>query len=237
MNSVLSWRDLSLLQVLSSSPGTLISMWMIKKIMTLLELFDLTQHVSYSTYKKGHTLDLIITRAHDDLVGECFVQDPFISDHLAVHSSLCLAKLPPKRQKMSYRKIRAINYDEFCCDLENSSLVNDAETSDLSDLVNKYNNTLKSLLDTYALLRTKTITLRPTAPWYTDEIRSEKRRRRALERRWRSSKLECDRLRFQEQSRKLNDLIKATKMELYSSIIRDCGNLRTLFGTVSKLLH
>ena len=113
----------------------------------------------------------------------------------------------------------------------------DAETSDLSDFVNKYNNMLKSLLDTYAPLRTKTIILRPTASWYNDEIRSEKRRRRALESRWRSSKLECDRLRFQEQSRKVNNFIKATKMEFYSGIIRDCSNSQTLFNTVSKLLH
>ena len=44
----------------------------------------------------------------------------------------------------------------------------------------------------YAPLKTKTITLRPTALWYTEEIRSEKRKRRALERRWRSSKRESD---------------------------------------------
>ena len=35
----------------------------------------------------------------------------------------------------------------------------------------------------------------------------------------------------------MNDLIKATKMEFCSGIIRDCGNLPTLFGTVSKLLQ
>ena len=83
-------------------------------------------------------------------------------------------------QQLSYRRIRGIDFHEFCRDLENSSLVRDAETSNLSDFVNKYNSTLKSLLDTYAPLRTKTITLRPTASWYNDEIRSVKRRRRAL---------------------------------------------------------
>ena len=195
-----------------------------RRFLQVLELFDLTQHVSHSNYKYGNTLDLIITRANDDLVGQCFVHDPLISDHLAVHVSLHLAKLPPERRSMSYRRIRAIDFHEFCRDLENSSLVRDAET-------------LKSLLDTYAPLRTKTITLRPTASWYNDEFRSEKRRRRALECRWRSSKLECDRLRFQEQSCKVNNLIKATKMEFYSGIIRDCSNSQTLFNTVSKLLH
>ena len=204
---------------------------------SVLQLFDLTQHVSHLTHKYGNSLDLITRRANDDVVGKCFVHDPLISDHLAVHVSLRLAKLLPERRTMSYRRIRAIDFHEFCRDLENSSLVRDAETSDLSDLVNKYNNTLKSLLDTYAPLRTKTIKLRPTASWYNEEIRSEKRRRRALERRWRSSKLECDRLRFQEQSRKVNNLIKATKMEFYSGIIRDSSNSQTLFNTVSRLLH
>ena len=50
-------------------------------------------------------------------------------------------------------------------------------------------------------------------------------------------RLECDRLRFQEQSRKVNNLIKATKMEFYSGIIRDSSNSQTLFNTVSRLLH
>ena len=115
------------------------------RFLQVLELFDLTQHVSHSTHKYGNTLDLIITRANDDLVGRCFVHDPLISDHLAVHVSLRLAKLPPERRTMSYCRIRAIDFYEFCCDLENSSLVRDAETTDLSDFVNKYNNTLKSL--------------------------------------------------------------------------------------------
>ena len=156
-----------------------------RRFLQVLELFDLTQYVSHSTHKYGNTPDLIITRANDDLVGKCFVHDPLISDHLPFHVSLRLAKLPPERRTMSYRRIRAIDFHELCRDLENSSLVRDAETSDLSDFVNKYNNTLKSLLDTYAPLRSKTNTLRPTASWYNDEIRSEKRRRRALERRWR----------------------------------------------------
>ena len=63
-----------------------------------------------------------------------------------------LAKLPTERRTMSYRRIRAIDFHEFCRDLENSSLVRDAETSDLSDFVNKYNNILKSLLDTKLLV-------------------------------------------------------------------------------------
>ena len=147
------------------------------RFLQVLQSFDLTQHVSKSTHRKGHILDLIITRADKDIIRECTVEDLFISNHLAVHSSLRLAKLSLERKKILYRKIRAFDYDEFCYHLENSSLVRDAATLDLVDLASQYNTTLGSLLDVYAPLKSTTITLRPTVSWYTDEIRFEKHNR------------------------------------------------------------
>ena len=88
----------------------------------------------------------------------------------------------------------------------------------------EYNTTLKSLFDRHAPLKTKTITLHPTALWYTEEIRSEKKKRRALERRWRSSKRESDYSRFKEQCLRVNALIKKTKVDYYSGIIRESSN-------------
>ena len=92
-----------------------------------------------------------------------------------IHSLLDLAKLPLQRKRISYRKIRDIDFSEFCGQLENTRLVRDAASFSLSELVYEYNTTLKSLLDRHAPLKTKTITLRPTALWYTEEIRSEKK--------------------------------------------------------------
>ena len=70
-----------------------------RRFLQVLESFDLIQHVSEATHKKGHILDLIITRAHEKLVGRCTVDNPFVSDHLAVHSLLDLAKLPLERKR------------------------------------------------------------------------------------------------------------------------------------------
>ncbi|XP_068738966.1 uncharacterized protein [Montipora capricornis] len=194
--------------------------------------------VSEVTHKEGHILDLIITRSHEKLVGRCTVDNPFVSDHLVVHSLLDLAKIPLERKRISYRKIRDIDFSEFCGQLEDTRLVRDAASFSLGDLVYEYNTTLKSLLDSHAPLKTKTITLRPTALWYTEELRSEKKKRSALEWRWRSSKRECDYSRFKEQCLRVNALIKKTKVDYYSGIIQESSNNpRTLFSTVNKLLH
>ena len=68
-----------------------------------------------------------------------------------------------KRQEISYRKIRTINYDQFWRDLENSRLVSDPLLLglNLTDLVDLYNGTLKSLLDTHAPLMRKIVIIRP----------------------------------------------------------------------------
>ena len=209
-----------------------------RRFLQVLNSFDLIQHVSEATHKKGHILDLIITRTHERLVGRCTVDNPFVSDHLAVHSLLDLAKIPLERKRISYRKIRDIDFSEFCGQLEDTRLVRDAASFTLGELVFEYNTTLKSLLDRHAPLKTKTITLRPTALWYTEELRSEKKKRRAFERRWRSSKLESDYSRFKEQCLGVNALIKKTKVDYYSGIIKESSNNpRTLFNTVNKLLY
>ena len=209
-----------------------------RRFLQVLNSFDLIQHVSEATHKKGHILDLIITRTHERLVGRCTVDNPFVSDHLAVHSLLDLAKIPLERKRISYRKIRDIDFSEFCGQLEDTRLVRDAASFTLGELVFEYNTTLKSLLDRHAPLKTKTITLRPTALWYTEELRSEKKKRRALERRWRSSKLESDYSRFKEQCLRVKALIKKTKVDYYSGIILgSSSNPRTLFNTVNKLLY
>ena len=52
-----------------------------------------------------------------------------------------------------------------------------------------YNSGLLEIIDHLAPLCTKTVTLRPHAPWYTDELRDEERRRRSAERLWLSSRL------------------------------------------------
>ena len=70
------------------------------KFNNILESFGLVQHVNGPTHKKGHTLDLIITRAEDELVNSTEIRDPMLSDHSAVHCKLRLKKPPWNKRKL-----------------------------------------------------------------------------------------------------------------------------------------
>ena len=71
------------------------------------------------------------------------------------------------------------------------------------------NSVLTRLLDVYAPLVTRSITLRPNASWFNDSHRESKRIERKYERRWRKSGLEVDKIAFYNQCRaSISDLEK-----------------------------
>ena len=202
----------------------------------ILESFNLQQHVNEPTHKQGHTLDLIITRNEDKLVNDIKIHDPVISDHMSVHCTLQLQKPQLQQTEINnYRKLNDINMSSFNQDLE---VLNFDDDYDLPILIDKYENTLKETLQKHAPLKRRLITIRPSSPWYNEEIGKEKRKRRRLERRWRTSGLCIDRQLYVKQCEVVNTMIKKAKTTYYTSIIsNNAHNQKVLFKTVDKLLH
>ena len=143
-----------------------------------------------------------------------------ISDHFAVHCNLALAKPPLERKTISFRKTRSIDFDKLRNELCNSSLILD-RSPDLDALVEQFNTTLSKLVDVYAPVKTKTVTVRPRSPWYTGEIASQKRKRRSLKRRWRSTRLPGDYENYVKQCDAVNSLLKSAKVSFYGNIIKN----------------
>ena len=93
-------------------------------------------------------------------------------------------------------------------------------------------------IDIHVPVRTKTVTLRPAAAWYSEEINSLKKHRRRLERRWRRFKLPADRQLFIDQCRTFNDLLCSSKKSYYTSLINDNqSDYKLLFKTIESVLH
>lgn len=60
-------------------------------------------------------------------------------------------------------------------------------------LVDCYDSTLSGLLQEHAPLKKRVATILPAAPWYDDQLRAEKVKRRRLERIWCKNKLTINR--------------------------------------------
>ena len=125
------------------------------------------QHVKGATHEKGHTLDLILSRNSDPTkIKNVRIMDQ-ISYHFTVNFTVSLSapNLTPK--VISFRKIKDIDIDAFSKDIENTDIVvNFQNISDLDVLVERYNTSLRGLLDIHAPVIQKRIISKLHAPWH-----------------------------------------------------------------------
>ena len=151
------------------------------KFISLLDLANLTQHVSFSTHCHSHTLDLVITTSNSSL-SPTFASSPiFPSDHIPVIYSLNISPSPTvPLSKHLTRSIHSINIESFIRDIMSSNLITQPPTN-LSDLVDCYNSTLATLLNKHAPLKSKILHPKPANHWFTSALNKLKLTKRHLE--------------------------------------------------------
>ena len=59
---------------------------------------------------------------------------------------------------------------KFSSDLEDCVLIRSPLNDDLSLAFDQFNSTLQSMINNHAPIVRRSVTLRPYAPWFTDEI-------------------------------------------------------------------
>ena len=101
--------------------------------------------MSQATHMHGHTLDLVITRAAENLVSNITVRGRVISDHNAVHFKVAVDKPSYIRKEIKYRKWKLVDDVDFSNDISKSSLVT-APTEHINDLAHQFRSVLGNLL-------------------------------------------------------------------------------------------
>jgi len=200
--------------------------------------FSLTQHVTGPTQRYGNTLDLVLSREDDTLVTSATATDHGFPDHYPVftHLSLRKPKLPTK--EVSYRKLNTVGSQTLDEAISQSALLSASlEGTPLSELPVLYNTELRTILDDLAPQKTRTITIRPEAKWYSMEIRRAKQVRRQAERRWRNKHLEVHRQSFLKERERVNIMICTAKTQYYQGLISEHhDDTKQLFNITNKLL-
>ena len=209
----------------------------------ILDANGLKQHVDQPTHRKGHTLDLVITRDTSGLLRS----PPVISisgvgdltgasscDHYAVWCYLNIARPKTISKTVTYRSLRKIPIHDYRADILR---VVECNSETAGALVKQYNGKLQALTDKYAPPQNKTITLRPHAPWYTEALRREKRERRKCERTATRTLLTVDREIAEERYARRTVQIEQAKAAYYTSQIdKNKGDSKTLFKLTNSLM-
>ena len=161
----------------------------------LLQNFGLSQHVFFPTHDPGHILDLIITKVSSKFNIRPFCIDTCIFDHNTVCVGLNLAK-SHRKKTFSYRRIKDINFTQF--NQNYSVAFSNFEHLGLDSLVNDFNSILPSIFDKYAPLKIVTVTPCTSNPWFTSNLLNERCKRQQLERQWRKSGNESNKLLYKK---------------------------------------
>ncbi|KAK6191023.1 hypothetical protein SNE40_002773 [Patella caerulea] len=183
------------------------------KFYDILNSFNLRQHTTGSTHRKGHLLDVVITRVLDDTVEDVNICDDLVSDHFSIFTKLKINKPVPKQQTIAYRKIRNINIEDFRSDIINSEISEKLDRASIDQQIIVYNDTLRNILDDHAPIKKAKFTIRPNRKWFTDEIRQSKIHRRSMERLWRNSNLEINKQLYTQARNSTNNLIRRVKKD------------------------
>ena len=202
------------------------------KLATLLNDYDLVQHVKGLTHERGHTLDLVITRQEDDLVASCDI-GAFISDHNSLHVTLNCSKTHPPRKTITYRSVSSVNVSLVGNDI--SSLLSHF-LNNLDEAVELYNKVLLDVMDIHAPLKQCTVVDHPQHPWINESILTVKRKRKA-EKKWKSSGSEISKKEYKVLCNQVKDMVKKAKDKFYAQKVHGCeGDQKKLCKIIDSFM-
>ena len=161
------------------------------QLLDLLDSRNLMQHVEDATHVNGHTLDLLITRASDQLITDVRTSEDLVSDHNLVQFHVKFSRPPNAKVTRTFRKFSDIDHDKFNDRLQSKFSVF-PPSPDPDRLCDYYNHSITEILDEIAPFITKTIVDKSRAAWYSinsDELYQLKRSVRQSERIWRTTRL------------------------------------------------
>ena len=218
-----------------------------KKFNASLKSYSFKQLIKQPTYTSGHTLDILITKSESFAIDSSVdVFDLGVSDndgnfiqnyHYGLSWSFAYAKPKPKIRTVTCRNLKRINGEALRNDLANYCLEeNILKSGDVDRMVEVLSISLQQLIDKHAPLQTRQAIDRSNSPWYTEELQSMKQRKRSLERAWKKSCLEVDRLAYRKFCALYSRHLHCTCISQTKDNLAKCGKDRAKLSKTCKSL-
>ena len=130
------------------------------------------QHVGDPTHSRGHILDLVISRASDQLVSSFAVKPMTVSDHHFVDSVLTKLRPSAVHTRVQVRNFKRMDLDQFQRGVgRQRAELAQSEDKPLSELSEAYTTTTarRCLRSTHAPLKSVVRKFQPM-PWNSDDV-------------------------------------------------------------------
>ncbi len=155
-----------------------------KEIITVLNIFDLIQHVHGPTHNRGHTLDLLISRGLN--ISSIVIKDVALSDHFCIFFDI-LISVTTESRSVSVRK-RCINENTSVLFMEAISSTPRISADSVDLLLDSFNSKVKNVIDDIAPIKVSKKTGRQKSVWRkSTAVQNMKRQCRKAERMWRKT--------------------------------------------------
>ena len=204
--------------------------------LNILHSTGLVQRVKQPMHKSNHTLDIVISRSDDTMLTSSVVTLPnTFSDHHTITLSIKGFTPRPTTHKCRGRDYRRIDLNNFQADLYSelsSCIACDGESVDT--IVQKYSDSVSSTLDSHAPIVTRNPPSKTSQPWLDDSILDMRRKRRALERKWRHTGLEIDKQIYTSQIDSVKLHIREAKCSYYNAALNN-ANTKATFQVLNSL--
>jgi len=154
-----------------------------------------------------------------------------------VEADLNLCRSTPATRHLKYRNIKAIDPVRFAALIRDQEIFT-SPPDDVNAFADMLDASVMRVLDVLAPIRTRTVRVgKRSARWLSTSATSAKRKRR-LERRWKRTRSESDRLAFRAACRQANSEINRSREAFFLDRLASAGtNQKAKWRVVRELLH
>ena len=209
-----------------------------KKLGKLLDSSECKQQVHQPMHTAGHTLDLVITRSESNI--SCLRVGEMLSDHALVIFKVDVKKLKLEQLWTTSQSWRNLSLSSLETDLKASRLCADMSSLQgisVDDVAELYGTTTSDLLDKHCPVVKVCRKIGPLTLWFDAECRQSRRYSRMLERRYRRTRSDTDRLAWVQQLKKIHLLYEEKNHQHWMTKIADSKrNMKKLWQTLSFIM-
>ena len=205
-------------------------------IAVVLDMFSLSQYVQEPT-RNDNLLDLLVSDAALAVSHVRFDDAGLVSDHRLVAATVSTVVHKNLAVLHASRRLNNIDVTSFEKELRETSLFTQP-ASTVDGFADQFEREVVAVLDRFAPVRRRR--RRPSKPitrWLSQEAVDAKRCRRRLERRWRSSHLDSDRVAYRRGCRQANKLINDSRRSFFRDQLSATTDIKDRWRVAKQLLH